>query len=339
MKKILCAMSGGVDSAAAALLLKRDGYDVTGVTMLLSGNEKDAEDAASTCRAIGIEHITLDLRKEFEELVERPFCESYLKGETPNPCIICNKRIKLGKLLDYALEKGYDAIATGHYARLDVIDGHTVLKRATDVKKDQSYMLWQLSEDQLAHAVFPLAELTKEEIRAITANAELPSFDRRDSQDICFVPDGDYVSFIKKLVGHEPLPGDFVDGDGKVLGKHSGNIRYTVGQRKGLGISLGEPAYVLSRDPMANTVTLGRDAELYMSEITLCDINLSPILSLPCRAEVKIRYAHTAAPATVEQLDGDRLKVTFDEPQRAPAAGQSAVIYRDDLLVGGGFIQ
>ena len=332
-------MSGGVDSAAAALLLKRDGYDVTGVTMLLSGNEKDAEDAASTCRAIGIEHITLDLRREFVELVERPFCEAYLKGETPNPCIICNKRIKLGKLLDYALENGYDAVATGHYARLDVIDGHTVLKRAADAKKDQSYMLWQLSEDQLSRVVFPLADLTKEEIRAITAEAELPSFDRRESQDICFVPDGDYVSFIKALTGHEPATGDFIDSFGRVLGKHSGNVRYTVGQRKGLGISLGEPAYVLRRDPIANTVTLGRDAELYMSEITLRDVNLSPILSLPCRAEVKIRYAHTAAPAAIESLEDGRLKVVFDQPQRAPASGQSAVIYRDDLLVGGGFIQ
>ena len=332
-------MSGGVDSAAAALLLKRDGYDVTGVTMLLSGNEKDAEDAASTCRAIGIEHITLDLRREFVELVERPFCEAYLKGETPNPCIICNKRIKLGKLLDYALEGGYDAVATGHYARLDVIDGHTVLKRAADAKKDQSYMLWQLSEDQLSRVVFPLADLTKDEIRTLTADTELPGFDRRESQDICFVPDGDYVSFIKEMTGHEPTAGDFVDSFGKLLGKHSGNVRYTVGQRKGLGISLGEPAYVLRRDPIANTVTLGRDAELYRSEITLRDVNLSPILSLPCRAEVKIRYAHPAAPAAVESLEDGRLKIVFDQPQRAPASGQSAVIYRDDLLVGGGFIQ
>ena len=332
-------MSGGVDSAAAALLLKRDGYDVTGVTMLLSGNEKDAEDAASTCRAIGIEHITLDLRREFVELVERPFCEAYLKGETPNPCIICNKRIKLGKLLDYALEGGYDAVATGHYTRLDTLDGHTVLKRAADAKKDQSYMLWQLSEDQLSRVVFPLADLTKDEIRTLTADTELPGFDRRESQDICFVPNGDYVSFIKELTGHEPLPGDFVDSFGKLIGKHSGNVRYTIGQRKGLGISLGEPAYVLRRDPIANTVTLGRDAELYRSEITLRDVNLSPILSLPCRAEVKIRYAHTAAPAAIESLEDGRLKVVFDQPQRAPASGQSAVIYRDDLLVGGGFIQ
>ncbi len=339
MKKILCAMSGGVDSAAAALLLSRDGYDVTGVTLLLSGNETDAADAAETCRALGIQHITLDLKKEFVELVERPFCEAYLAGQTPNPCVICNKQIKLGLLLDYALENGYDAVATGHYVRLAEKDGHVILHRAADEKKDQSYMLWQLSEDRLSRAVFPLAELAKDEIRKLVSDAGLPKFDRPDSQDICFVPDGDYVSFIKKLTGHEPTAGDFIDRDGKVIGKHQGNIRYTVGQRKGLGVGFGEPVYVLSRDPAANTVTLGKNDDLFRREIVIHEINLSHIASFPARYDVKIRYAHKPCPATVERLGSDRLKITFDEPQRAPASGQSAVLYLGDLLAGGGYIE
>ncbi len=332
-------MSGGVDSAAAALLLKREGYDVTGVTMLLSGNETDAEDARATCDRIGIEHITLDLKSEFVELVERPFCEAYLAGQTPNPCVICNKRIKLGRLLNYAEENGYDAVATGHYVRLAEIDGHTVLRRAADEKKDQSYMLWQLSEEQLSRAVFPLAELTKDEIRAIAADAALPRSDRPDSQDICFVPDGDYVSFIKALTGHTPAPGDFLDRDGKVIGRHQGNIRYTVGQRKGLGMGFGEPMYVISRDPDSNTVTLGRNDELFRSELIILDIRLSAVASFPAKYDVKIRYAHKPCPALVERIDETHLKLTFDEPQRAPAPGQSAVFYLGDLLAGGGIIE
>ncbi len=339
MKKILCAMSGGVDSAAAALLLQREGHDVTGVTMLLSGNETDAADARATCERLGIGHITLDLRAEFVELVERPFCEAYLAGETPNPCVICNKRIKLGRLLEYADENGYDAVATGHYVRRTELEGPTLLRRAADEKKDQSYMLWQLSEKQLSRTVFPLAELTKDEIRALVAKSGLPKSDRPDSQDICFVPDGDYVSFIEKLTGHIPTPGDFVDREGNVLGRHQGNIRYTVGQRKGLGMGFGEPMYVLSRDPIANTVTLGKNDDLFCREITVRGINLSHIASFPARYDVKIRYAHKPCPATVESLDSDRLKITFDEPQRAPAKGQSAVLYLDDLLAGGGFIE
>ncbi len=332
-------MSGGVDSAAAALLLSRKGYEVTGVTLLLSGNEKDAADAAASCEILGIKHLTLDLRDEFVELVERPFCEAYLAGQTPNPCVICNKRIKLGKLLDYADQNGYDAIATGHYVRRETIDGHTVLRRAADEKKDQSYMLWQLSEEQLSRAVFPLAELTKDEIRDLTRAASLPVFDRHDSQDICFVPDGDYVSFIKKLTGYETSVGDFIDRNGKVIGKHQGNVRYTVGQRKGLGVGFGEPMYVLSRDPKANTVTLGRDSELYRQEIVIRDINVFSITKLPARCDVKIRYAHKPCPALVERIDETHLKITFDEPQRAPARGQSAVLYLGDLLAGGGFIE
>ncbi len=332
-------MSGGVDSTAAALLLTRDGYDVTGVTLLLSGNETDAADAAATCRSLGIGHITLDLRDEFTELVERPFCEAYLAGETPNPCVICNKRVKLGRLLDHATENGYDAVATGHYVRRVERNGRTLLRRAADEKKDQSYMLWQLSEEQLNRTVFPLAELTKDEIRTLVADAGLPKFDRPDSQDICFVPDGDYVSFIRGLTGHEPTPGDFVDREGNVLGRHQGNIRYTVGQRKGLGMGFGEPMYVLARDPIANTVMLGRNDDLYSREITVRDINISHIASFPARYDVKIRYAHKPCPATVESLGSDRLKITFDEPQRAPAPGQSAVFYLGDLLAGGGFIE
>ncbi len=332
-------MSGGVDSAAAALLLQKNGHDVTGVTLLLSGNEADAADAAATCEKLGIGHITLDLKNEFTEQVERPFCESYLAGKTPNPCVICNKRIKLGRLLEYAAENGYDAVATGHYARLDKTDGRVILRRAADEKKDQSYMLWQLSESQLARSVFPLAELTKDEIRALVSDCGLPSPDRPDSQDICFIPDGDYASFIEKMTGHVPTPGDFLDREGKVIGRHRGNIRYTVGQRKGLGVGFGEPMYVLSRDPISNTVTLGRNDELFRKEIVICEINLSGIASFPGRYDVKIRYAHRPCPALIERMDEAHLRITFDEPQRAPAPGQSAVFYLGDILAGGGMIE
>lgn len=339
MNRILCAMSGGVDSAAAALLLKEKGYDVTGVTMRLSDNESDITDAKNVCDIIGINHIALDFRDEFVKLVERPFCESYLKGETPNPCIICNKTVKFGLLLDYANSNGFDMIATGHYVGKTTVDGHTVITRAADETKDQSYMLWQLSEEQIARTEFPLAELHKDRIRQMTKDHNFPNSDKHDSQDICFIPDGDYVSFIGKLTGYVPNVGDYLDVSGKVIGHHKGQLHYTVGQRKGLGIGFGEHRYVLSKNAENNTVTLGTDEQLYSKELTVKSINLSAVAVLPAVYNVKIRYAHKAQPAYVERIGDDRMKITFNEPQRAPAKGQSAVLYKDGILVGGGFIE
>lgn len=333
-------MSGGVDSTVAALLLKENGYDVTGVTLLLSGNEKDAADARSVCESIGIEHITIDLKNEFVELVERPFCESYIAGETPNPCIICNKRIKFGMLYEKALELGFSMIATGHYARKDKLDGHSVIRCAADEKKDQSYMLWQLSEEQIDASVFPLGELTKPEIRRIAAEHGFVSADRRDSQDICFVPDGDYVTFIERLTGTVSAEGDYIDAGGKVIGKHCGHLSYTVGQRKGLGIALGQPAYVIAKDAQRNTVTLDTDeSKLFKSTVTVSSVNICSAARLPDKYEVKIRYAHKPSKAEISRVDDNRLLITFEDAQRAPAKGQSAVFYLGDLLIGGGFIE
>lgn len=339
-EKVLCAMSGGVDSSAAALFLLEKGYDVTGLTLkLASEGDRDIADAADVCKRIGIPHIALDMRDEFRRLVEIPFCEAYISGETPNPCVICNKYIKFGLLLDYADEHGFDRIATGHYASTAEYNGHTLISRADDKKKDQSYVLWQLPESTVKRVIFPLASLTKPKVREVSAGHGFRNADRTDSQDICFVPDGDYVAFIEKLTGYRCEPGSFTDKDGKVLGTHRGNIHYTVGQRKGLGISLGEPAYVLCRNAEDNSVTLCRDEDLFRREITLHDSRVSEAFPLPGRSEVKIRYAHKASPATVTDLGGGRLHIEFDEPQRAPAKGQSAVLYSGDLLCGGGFIE
>lgn len=333
-------MSGGVDSSAAALLLCDAGYDVTGVTLrLASDGECDVADAASVCRSIGIPHVALDMQKEFKSLVELPFCEAYLRGETPNPCITCNKYIKFGLLLNYADENGYELISTGHYVGKTEYRGHTLLRRADDEKKDQSYVLWQLPESTVKRALFPLCGLTKPEIRALTEARGLVTAKRSDSQDICFVPDGDYVAFIENLTGTHTPAGNYVDADGRVLGTHLGHVRYTVGQRKGLGIALGEPAFVTAKDPVANTVTLGKDAELFKREITVHSTRISEAFPLPWRFKVKLRYAHRAADAEVSDLGDGRLRIVFDEPQRAPAKGQSAVIYFDGMLCGGGFIE
>ena len=337
MKKVLVAMSGGVDSTAAALILKNGGYDVTGVTLLLSDNEKEAKDAETVAKMIGIPHVTLDLKKEFEKLVKKPFIDAYIAGETPNPCVICNKRIKFGLLGDYADENGFDFIATGHYVGVTEFNGHKVLRRAGDGRKDQSYVLWQLSEDRIAKLIFPLSDMSKEEIRKIAASAGLPNAEKKDSQDICFIPDGDYAAFIEKTVGATKKVGDFVDVNGNIIGRNNGIINFTIGQRKGLGMGFGEPMYVLDKDVHANTVTLGTNDELFKSEVTIRDANISEAFDLSETFNVKIRYSQKSTAAKIYP-DGEFYKIKFEEPVRAPAKGQSAVIYFGDLLAGGGFI-
>ena len=350
-KKLTVAMSGGIDSAVAALLSIREGYDVKGATMTLckkidaEGNDltsQDVADAKAVCDRIGIEHKVYELEDKFHETVIRDFVDTYISGGTPNPCIVCNKLLKFGILLDEAIADGADLIATGHYARIERRDdGRYLLKKAADAQKDQTYMLWSLSQHQLSHTVFPLGSLTKSEIRKIGEDSGFVIAHKSDSQDICFVPDGDYASFIEKEVGEKYPAGDYVDEDGNVLGRHKGIIHYTIGQRKGLGISMGRHIFVTKKDAESNTVTLADEDRLFTKTVVLKGINLIPFDSFEGKIRVyaKIRYRHAESPAYAEITGEDEITLTFDEPQRAPARGQSAVMYDGDYVIGGGIIQ
>lgn len=347
-KKVFAAMSGGVDSSVAAYLLLQSEYDVTGATMTLyrshgeTGDTQDVLDARSVCAQMGIPHITYDMGEAFCRCVIQPFIDVYEAGGTPNPCVVCNRHIKFGALLDAALADGADGLATGHYARISKDgSGRTLLLKAADEGKDQSYFLWQLSQAILSRVLFPLGEMAKAEIRAIAAELDLATAHKSDSQDICFVPNGDYAAFIESYTGRSPVAGEFVDEDGRVLGSHKGIIHYTVGQRKGLGIALGAPMFVVAKDATSRRVVLGSNERLFTKQVPLRDVNLiaTDRLDAPVRAVVKLRNAHRGAPATV-QITGDRQGlVIFDEPQRAAAPGQSAVFYDGNVVIGGGIIQ
>jgi len=350
-KKLTVAMSGGIDSAVAALLAIRAGYDVSGATMRLCkkldehGNdmsEQDITDARSVCDRIGITHRVYSLEENFHKTVVRDFIDTYISGGTPNPCIVCNKFLKFGILLDQAISDGAELIATGHYARIEKsLDGRFLLKKATDAQKDQTYMLWSLSQRQLAHTVFPLGDLTKPEIRKIGEDNGFVIAHKSDSQDICFVPDGDYASFIEKEIGEKYPAGDYVDEDGNILGRHKGIIHYTIGQRKGLGISMGRHIFVTRKDADSNTITLADEDRLFTDTVVIKGINLIPFDKIKgkIRVKAKIRYHHAESDAFAEQTGEDEITLTFDEPQRAPAKGQSAVMYDGDYVVGGGIIQ
>jgi len=351
----MIAMSGGVDSAVAALLLQQEGFAVTGVTMKLfcDGDPipaadgttddltPDIRDARAVADRLGIPHLVCRLERTFCDRVVDDFVRTYLDGGTPNPCVICNKTIKFGALIDFARANGLEYAATGHYARICEQDGRYLIYRARDEKKDQSYMLWSLSQDVLSRVRFPLGELTKAEVREIAAAHGFASADRKDSQDICFLPDGNYADFIRRYAGHVPSPGKFVDRDGNILGDHPGMLHYTIGQRKGLGIALGRPMYVCGKNAGTGDVVLCDDEQLYRRTLTAKSVNFIPFdtLSAPMRVEAKIRYAHKAAPATVYPTGESTVRVEFDEPQRAIARGQSVVFYDGDLLVGGGIIE
>lgn len=348
-KRVLVGMSGGVDSSAAALVLLRAGYEVSGVTMLLHGNPRqedsgcgsfrEAEDAASVCRCLGIPHEVKDFSPVFAQKVQENFVSEYLSGRTPNPCIRCNRYLKFGAMLDYALENGFDYVATGHYALVEPAGERWVLRRApTD--KDQSYVLYQLSQHQLSHVLTPLGHMEKPEIRRLAEEAGLPVAHKAESQDICFIPDGDYNGFISRTVGKEPEPGDFVDAKGNVLGRHRGITRYTVGQRKGLGISFGQPMYVTKIDFASNRVVLGPEGSQYASGLVAGEVNWVALDSpkSPFRADVKVRYKASPAPATVFPLEDGRVRVEFEQPQRSVTPGQAAVFYQGDVVAGGGTI-
>lgn len=343
---VAVAMSGGVDSAAAALLLAEAGYDVWGVTLRLQScpgavetAEAEIDSARRAAEALGIPHRVLDLRERFRTAVMDRFVSEYLAGRTPNPCVDCNREIKFGALLDWVLEQGADFLSTGHYARVDRAEGRWRLLRGADRRKDQSYVLYQLTQRQLSHLLLPLGDHDKPAIRQMVEARGLANARKADSQDICFIPDGDYAAFLAAS-GAELVPGDFVDETGRVLGRHRGLPCYTPGQRKGLGVSAGEPVYVLRKEAAGNRIILGPDSALYTAELTAERVNwLSvPAPEGPLAVTAKTRYTQREAAATAEVLPDGRLRVTFAEPQRAVTAGQAVVLYVGEAVAGGGTI-
>lgn len=358
MSRALIAMSGGVDSSASAWLTKAAGHDCVGVTMRLFDptddavrpelaccTTKDVQDAKLVCQTMHIPHLIVDFKAQFAETVIDPFISDYENGRTPNPCINCNRFLKFEELFWQANELGCDLVITGHYARVEHNDetGRWELKKASFLDKDQSYVLYNLTQEQLARIRFPLGTMTKTDARAVAEEAGFPNFGKHESQDICFVPTGKYTDYIEQYTGKQYPEGDFVDArTGEVLGRHKGIIRYTVGQRKGLGLALPQPMYVTKVDPSENKVYLGLNEDLFTTTLIADDLNW---ISIPGLAEGetrrvtgKVRYKQQDAPATVTGLGNGRIRVVFDEPQRAITKGQAVVLYDGDTVVGGGTI-
>ena len=355
-KRALIAMSGGVDSSVAAMLMCREGYECIGVTMKLYDNEDiglskghtccsldDVEDARGVAYQLGMRFYVMNFKEDFSEKVIDRFVDAYETGRTPNPCIDCNRYMKFAKLYHRAQEVGCDVIVTGHYARIEYDEnrGRWLLKKSKNTAKDQSYVLYFMTQEQLAHTRFPLGEFeTKEEVRSLAAEYHFTNAGKHDSQDICFVPDGNYAGFIERRTGKKYENGPFVDNEGNVLGEHKGIIRYTIGQRKGLGLALPAPLYVCRKDMKNNTVILSPEKDLYTKELMADDFNWIALEAPkePIRVTAKTRYHAREAAATAVSLDDKTVKIVFDEPQRAITSGQAVVLYDGDVVVGGGTI-
>jgi tRNA-specific 2-thiouridylase len=346
-KRALVAMSGGVDSAAAAIIMRESGYDCVGVTMKLiaSGGSKccsleDINDARQAAWKLGIPHYVLNYTEAFTRRVIEPFIASYESGETPNPCIECNRHLKFSLLLRRAFELEAETLVTGHYTRVEKSGSRWLLKKGLDPAKDQSYVLYMMSQQELSHTVFPLGNYTKAEARKLAAEHGLANAGKTESQDICFVTDGDYAAFIENYTGKKYPEGNITDTEGKILGRHRGLIRYTLGQRRGLGIACNVPVYVSKKDVAANTLVLGDESTLYSKSFEAGNVNLIACenLAQPARLGIKTRYLQQESFALVEQTGTDRVRVTFEKPQRAVTPGQAAVFYDGDIVVGGGTI-
>ncbi len=343
-EKVIVGMSGGVDSSVAALLLKEQGYDVIGVTMETwdnEGTESVAEDAKRVADVLEIPHYVVDFRDVFRKKVVDYFIREYEQGRTPNPCLVCNRYVKWEALLHRSTDLGGDYIATGHYGRIvKCSNGRFSVAKSDSSGKDQSYVLYNLTQRELSKTLFPLYEYDKQEIRKIAMENNIPVAMKKDSQDICFIPDHDYASFIQNMTGKKGIPGNFVDKNGKILGEHKGILHYTVGQRKGLGIAFGEPKFVTEIRPATNEVVLGNQEDLMIKEVTLTDVNYMSVegITSSLRVTGKLRYSQKDTPCTlIKEADG-RLKAIFDEPMRAATPGQAGVFYYDDCIICGGTI-